>query len=165
MGFLGPEVAKNYIDNKWCRFVPVNGVLGPLKSLKKVGKVSGEICIIVIDGLCEAEQHRWAFYQSWARDNNKATTRQRVKQLHWPEKVRKMLLSRCHNRFRHNSITNNLVAWKLSHVVAAVLSRAQRCVLHYFVPKVGMQVVNPAAFLSGSLWRGRIIIRFVLYSV
>jgi hypothetical protein len=36
----------------------VNGVLNPLKSLKKGGKVSGEICIIVIDALCEAEQHR-----------------------------------------------------------------------------------------------------------
>ena len=57
-GSRAAEVAENYIDNKRCRFVPVNGVLGPLKSLKKVGKVSGEICIIVIDGLCEAEQHR-----------------------------------------------------------------------------------------------------------
>ena len=57
-GFRAAEVAENYIDNKRCRFVPVNGVIGPLKSLKKVGKVSGEICIIVIDGLCEAEQHR-----------------------------------------------------------------------------------------------------------
>ena len=41
-------------------FSVVDGVLEPLKSLKKFGKISGEMCIIVIDGLCEAEQHRYS---------------------------------------------------------------------------------------------------------
>jgi len=36
----------------------VSGVLEPLKLLRKTGKISGEICTIVLDGLCEAEQHR-----------------------------------------------------------------------------------------------------------
>ena len=36
----------------------VVGVLEPLKQLKKLGKISGETCIIVVDGLCEAEQYR-----------------------------------------------------------------------------------------------------------
>ncbi|XP_023320622.1 uncharacterized protein LOC111695501 [Eurytemora carolleeae] len=42
----------------------VSGVLEPLKLLRKTGKISGEICTIVLDGLCEAEQHRPDFGDS-----------------------------------------------------------------------------------------------------
>jgi len=42
----------------------VVGVLEPLKQLKKLGKISGETCIIVVDGLCEAEQYRPDFGDS-----------------------------------------------------------------------------------------------------
>ncbi|XP_014240920.1 protein TANC2 isoform X2 [Cimex lectularius] len=35
-----------------------HGVLEPLSALRRVGKLSGVKCIILIDGLCEAEYHR-----------------------------------------------------------------------------------------------------------
>lgn len=34
------------------------GILEPLSNLRRVGKISGKNCIILIDGLCEAEYHR-----------------------------------------------------------------------------------------------------------
>ena len=44
-----------------------------------------------------------------------------------PEKFRKIFKSRCHNKYSNIAITNNFVAWKHGHVVAAVFSRAQLC--------------------------------------
>jgi hypothetical protein len=34
------------------------GILGPLALLRQAGKISGENCIVLIDGLCDAEFHR-----------------------------------------------------------------------------------------------------------
>lgn len=34
------------------------GILEPLSTLRRVGKISGKNCLILIDGLCEAEYHR-----------------------------------------------------------------------------------------------------------
>jgi hypothetical protein len=34
------------------------GVLEPLSSLRRVGKIPNENCIILVDALCEAEYHR-----------------------------------------------------------------------------------------------------------
>merc|ERR1712142_128708 len=36
----------------------VKGILEPLNSLSSTGKIPATMCIIVLDGLCEAEQHR-----------------------------------------------------------------------------------------------------------
>ena len=36
----------------------IKGVLEPLQNLRRLGKLSGESLIIVVDGLCEAEYHR-----------------------------------------------------------------------------------------------------------
>jgi len=34
------------------------GILEPLSSLRRVGKIPSENCIILVDALCEAEYHR-----------------------------------------------------------------------------------------------------------
>ena len=36
----------------------IHGILEPLNSLRRLGRLSGQTCIILIDGLCEAEIHR-----------------------------------------------------------------------------------------------------------
>ena len=36
----------------------VKGILEPLNILSNAGKIPTTMCIIVVDGLCEAEQHR-----------------------------------------------------------------------------------------------------------
>ena len=36
----------------------INGILEPLNTLSSTGKIPASMCIIVVDGLCEAEQHR-----------------------------------------------------------------------------------------------------------
>ena len=36
----------------------IQGILEPLASLRRLGRLSGQACLIVIDGLCEAELHR-----------------------------------------------------------------------------------------------------------
>ena len=39
----------------------IHGILEPLNSLRRLGRLSGQTCIILIDGLCEAEIHRYFF--------------------------------------------------------------------------------------------------------
>jgi hypothetical protein len=36
----------------------VHGILEPLSSLRRLGRLTGQTCIILVDGLCEAEVHR-----------------------------------------------------------------------------------------------------------
>ena len=36
----------------------VTGILEPLNTLSSTGKIPASMCIILVDGLCEAEQHR-----------------------------------------------------------------------------------------------------------
>ena len=36
----------------------VQGILEPLQTLRRLGRLTGQTCVIVIDGLCEAEVHR-----------------------------------------------------------------------------------------------------------
>ena len=36
----------------------IKGILEPLNSLRRLGRLTGQTCIILIDGLCEAEIHR-----------------------------------------------------------------------------------------------------------
>ncbi len=36
----------------------VQGILEPMNALRRLGRLSGQTCIIVVDGLCEAEVHR-----------------------------------------------------------------------------------------------------------
>ena len=37
----------------------VHGILEPLNSLRRLGRLTGQTCIILVDGLCEAEIHRY----------------------------------------------------------------------------------------------------------
>ena len=74
-------------------------------------------------------------FQRWARDNFRAS-RQRQRD-NRPSRIRKssknvkVSVYRWSSRkaYSNNAITNNFVAWKQGHVVAAVLSRAQFCFL------------------------------------
>lgn len=34
------------------------GILEPLSTLRRLGKIPSENCVILVDGLCEAEYHR-----------------------------------------------------------------------------------------------------------
>ena len=36
----------------------VHGILEPLNSLRRLGRLTGQTCIVLVDGLCEAEIHR-----------------------------------------------------------------------------------------------------------
>uniref|UniRef100_A0A0K8T6K2 RING-type domain-containing protein n=2 Tax=Lygus hesperus TaxID=30085 RepID=A0A0K8T6K2_LYGHE len=51
-----------YLSTKECMADPSGawrrGILEPLAALRRVGKISGNRCVILVDGLCQAEYHR-----------------------------------------------------------------------------------------------------------
>ncbi|XP_055610896.1 protein TANC2 isoform X2 [Uranotaenia lowii] len=59
---LGEQALQNVLSVKECIADPeramIMGILEPLSALRRVGKISPKNCIILIDGLCEAEYHR-----------------------------------------------------------------------------------------------------------
>lgn len=59
---LGEPHLQNILSVKECIADPERamkmGILEPLANLKRAGKISAKNCIILIDGLCEAEYHR-----------------------------------------------------------------------------------------------------------
>ncbi|XP_052565733.1 protein TANC2 isoform X3 [Culex pipiens pallens] len=59
---LGEQALQNVLSVKECIADPeramVMGILEPLSALRRVGKIPPKNCVILIDGLCEAEYHR-----------------------------------------------------------------------------------------------------------
>ena len=81
----------------------------------------------------------WAcgnFLVSWPRQRDNVIEKAQETRKKW--KHIKVSVSRgiSHNEKSNNAITNNIVAWKHGHVVAAVLSRARLCQLLLHVHKL-----------------------------
>ena len=90
-----------------------------------------------------SKQSLCVILQSWARVNCLASRQRQLDNVIGTKKIRKMFRSRCldatTNTYIHNAITNNFVAWKHGHIVAAVLSRVQLC---YYCRSVHYQPIN-----------------------